>query len=69
MSSLFQIGQLLIVRISIPCLVFVLVWIQLHWLDKATDELEALPEKIRRVLDPWVTGERVAPLNPWFYLL
>ena len=42
----------LIIKILVPFLVFVLVWVQLHWLDKATDELGALPEKIRRVLDP-----------------
>jgi hypothetical protein len=50
-GSLLQMGQVLTVKIAVPLVVFIVVVLQLYVVDRATDTLGALPEKIRQKLD------------------
>ncbi len=51
-SSLLQIGQVLLVKVAVPLAVFITVLLQLHSFDRATDTLGALPKWVREILDP-----------------
>ena len=48
--ALIQFGQLMLVEIAVPVLVFAAVFGQLFSLDKATDELGSLPKPYRSIL-------------------
>ncbi len=49
-GSLIQLGQVQVIKVEVPLVVFVVVVLQLQSLDVATDVLGALPEHLRREL-------------------